>query len=213
MHIAEGIAPAYVAAGGALAAAVGVGLGLRVMKDEQIPRAALMTAVIFTASVVIRLPLGPSGVHPLLNGLAGLVLGWAAFPAFLICLFLQALFFQFGGITTLGINTVVMGLPAVTCFYLYGRPLRECQSPRAGFVWGAAAGATALTMSFVLWALALTLCDENLSILVQVAAIPNLALLATEAVFTGFAASFLVRVYPEMLSMPRLINEQDSAVP
>jgi cobalt/nickel transport system permease protein len=212
MHIAEGVAPAYVAAGGVVVAAIGVGLGLRVMKDEQIPRAALMTAVIFTASVVIRLPLGPSGVHPLLNGLAGIVLGWAAFPAFLVCLFLQALFFQFGGITTLGINTVVMGLPAVTCFYLYGRQLRECRSPRAGFVWGAAAGATALLMSFTLWALALILCDKNLTIFAQIAAIPNLVLVAIEAVFTGFAASFLVRVYPEALSVPRLINEREAAV-
>jgi cobalt/nickel transport system permease protein len=210
MHIAEGVAPVHVAAIGAGAAAVGVALGLRVMKDEQIPRAALMTAVIFTASVVIRLPLGPSGVHPLLNGLAGLVLGWAAFPAFLICLFLQALFFQFGGITTLGINTVVMGLPAVACFYMYGRPLRECTSPRAGFAWGAAAGATALGMSYALWSLALILCDENFRLLAQLAAIPNLVLLGIEAVFTGFAASFLVRVYPEALFVPRLINEQET---
>jgi cobalt/nickel transport system permease protein len=138
------------------------------------------------------------------------VLGWAAFPAFLICLFLQALFFQFGGITTLGINTVVMGLPAVACFYMYGRPLRECTSPRAGFAWGAAAGATALAMSYALWSLALILCDENFRLLAQLAAIPNLVLLGIEAVFTGFAASFLVRVYPEALFVPRLINEQEA---
>ena len=213
MHIAEGVAPGYVVATGAVAAAVGVGLGLRVMKDEQIPRAALMTAVIFTASVVIRLPLGPSGVHPLLNGLAGLVLGWAAFPAFLICLFLQALFFQFGGVTTLGVNTVVMGLPAVVCFYLFGRPLRECKSPKVGFFWGAAAGATALSLSFALWALALALSDGQLIVIVKVAAIPNLLLIIVEAVFTGFAASFLVRVYPEALSMPRLVHEKEPAAP
>ena len=161
MHIAEGIAPVYVVARGAVAAAIGVGLGLRVMKDEQIPRAALMTAVIFTASVVIRLPLGPSGVHPLLNGLAGLVLGWAAFPAFLICLFLQALFFQFGGITTLGVNTVVMGLPAVICFYLFGRPLRECKASESGFHLGRSCRCHGVYVVLYLWALALALSEDN----------------------------------------------------
>ena len=30
------------------------------------------------------------------------ILGWAAFPAFLVALFLQAVLFQFGGLTTLG---------------------------------------------------------------------------------------------------------------
>jgi hypothetical protein len=67
-------------------------------------------------------------------------------------------------------------------------------------------------MSFILWALALILCDKNLTIFAQIAAIPNLVLVVIEAVFTGFAASFLVRVYPEALSVPRLINERESAV-
>ena len=49
--------------------------------------------------------------------------------------------------------------------------------------------------------------------IVKVAAVPNLVLIVTEAVFTGFAASFLVRVYPEALSMPRLVNEQESVAP
>ena len=37
------------------------------------------------------------GLHLVLNGLMGLLLGWLAVPAILVALFLQALLFQFGG--------------------------------------------------------------------------------------------------------------------
>jgi cobalt/nickel transport system permease protein len=211
MHIAEGVAPVPVAAVGALVAGAGVAIGVRLMKDEQIPRAALMSAAIFVASVVIRLPLGPSAVHPVLNGLAGILLGWAAVPAFLIALFLQALLFQFGGFTTLGINTVTMGFPAVAAYYLFNRRLRASTTERGSFLLGAAAAATALTLSFVLWAAALVLCGKHLLTIVGLALLPHVVIIAVEAVFTGFVASFLTRVYPRAFEMPEEIRKGSRA--
>ena len=211
MHIAEGVAPGSVTAAGALLAACGVAAGLRVMKDEQIPRVALVASVIFVASLVIRLPLGPTSVHPVLNGLAGLLLGWAAVPAFLVALFLQALLFQFGGITTLGINTVAMGFPAVACHYLFSRRIRECKKGRTAFPLGLAAGVTALTLSFVLWAGALVLSGKQLTIIVKLAFLPHLAIIAIEGVFTGFIVSFLARVYPQAFEMPHIIKTRSAS--
>jgi len=211
MHIAEGVAPASVAAAGALLAAAGVAAGLRVMKDEQIPRAALVASAIFVASLVIRLPLGPSSVHPVLNGLAGLLLGWAAVPAFLVALFLQAMLFQFGGITTLGINTVTMGFPAVACYYIFIRRIRECRKGRTAFLLGLAAGVTALTLSFVLWVGALVLSGKQLAIIVKLALLPHLAIIAIEGVFTGFIVSFLARVYPTAFEMPHIIKTRSAS--
>lgn len=43
-----------------------------------------------------------------MNGIIGLLPGWGAFPVILVALLLQGVFFQYGGITTLGVNTVVM---------------------------------------------------------------------------------------------------------
>jgi cobalt/nickel transport system permease protein len=208
MHIAEGVAPVSVAAAGALVAGAGVVIGLRVMKDEQIPRAALISAAIFVASVVVRLPLGPSAVHPVLNGLAGIVLGWAAMPAFLISLFLQALLFQFGGLTTLGINTVTMGLPAVVAYYLFSRRLRASTSGRTSFMLGAGAAATALALSFLLWSVALVLSGKHLVTVVGLALVPHIVIMIIEAVFTGFVASFLTRVYPRVFELPELIRRE-----
>jgi cobalt/nickel transport system permease protein len=206
VHIAEGVAPVPVALGGMALAGAGVALGLRVMRDEQIPRAALMSAAIFVASILIRLPLGPSAVHPVLNGLAGILLGWAAVPAMLVSLFLQALLFQFGGITTLGINTVTMGLPAVAAYYLFNRRLRRARTARAAFVLGAGAGATALALSFILWAGALILSGKHLVTIVALALVPHLVIIVAEGLFTGFVASFLSRVYPGAFETPELVR-------
>ena len=80
MHIAEGVLAAPVlAAGGALAAA-GCAVGLRRLDESRLMPTALLSAAFFTASL-ITVPIGPSSVHPLLNGLTGALLGWAAFPA------------------------------------------------------------------------------------------------------------------------------------
>lgn len=206
MHIAEGVAPVPVALGGMALAGAGVAWGLRVMRDEQIPRAALMSAAIFIASVLIRLPLGPSAVHPVLNGLAGILLGWAAMPAILVSLFLQALLFQFGGITTLGVNTVTMGLPAVAAYYLFNRRLQKSKTTRRSFILGAAAGATALALSFILWAGALILSGKHLVTIVGLALIPHLVIMGVEGLFTGFVASFLTRVYPAAFETPDLVR-------
>jgi cobalt/nickel transport system permease protein len=211
MHIAEGVAPVPVAVAGGVIALAGVAVGLRAMKDEQIPRAAVMSAAIFAASVVIRLPLGPSAVHPVLNGLAGIVLGWAAMPAFLVALLLQALLFQFGGITTLGINTVTMGLPAVAAYYLVGRRLSRSSSARASFLLGTGAAVSALALSFLLWAGALLLCGRPLAVIVGLAAGPHLGLMVVEGLFTGFVASFLWRVYPSAFEMPAMLRGRAGA--
>lgn len=192
-------------------AAIGVAMGLRNLRDEQIPKTALMSAAIFIASVVIRLPLGPSNIHPLLNGLAGILLGWAAIPAFLVTLFLQALLFQFGGITTLGINTITMGLPAVLCYYLFGGRLHGSRSEKHAFFWGVAAGSTALLFSFVLWASALVLCGKQLGAIVKLAVVPHIAIVIIEGLFTGFVASFLVRVYPSAFETPWLVRTPETA--
>ena len=72
----------------------------------------LFSAAFFVAST-IHIAVGIGSVHLLLNGIAGLFLGWRVFPAFLIALTLQALMFSFGGLAVLGVNLCIMALPAV----------------------------------------------------------------------------------------------------
>lgn len=100
MHIPEGLANstegfAVLAVGGVVAAA-GTAIGLRKMDYERMPQVALLSAAFFVASLV-RVPIGVTSMHLVLNGLVGLVLGWAAFPAILIGLLLQAVFLGSAG--------------------------------------------------------------------------------------------------------------------
>ena len=120
MHISEGVLSAPVLLGCGVAAAAGVGIGLAKMREEDVVKTAVLTSALFVATL-IRVPLGPSSVHLILNGLAGLLLGWQVFPAFAVALLLQAALFGFGGISTLGVNVLILGGPGIVCFYLFNR--------------------------------------------------------------------------------------------
>src|SRR5262245_12978314 len=90
----------------------------RPVREEEIARVALLTAAFFVASL-IHVPLGPTRVHLLLNGLLGVLLGWRAALAIPVGLFLQAALFGHGGFSTLGINSCVMTLPALLSWGLF----------------------------------------------------------------------------------------------
>ena len=112
MHIVDGALSSEVVVGASLLCAGGLVVGLRKLDMELIPAAGVLSATFFVASL-IHVPLGVSSVHLIMNGLAGIILGWTAFPALFIALLLQAVFFAFGGITVLGVNTLNIAGPAV----------------------------------------------------------------------------------------------------
>lgn len=123
MHIPDGILTAPVIIGGYITTTALTALALRQIKrqpdpEAMMPKAALLTAAFFVASW-IHIPVPPTSVHLVLNGLLGVVLGWYAMPAILIGLFLQAVLFQHGGLTTLGVNATIIGLPALAAFGIF----------------------------------------------------------------------------------------------
>src|SRR5918911_651142 len=102
VHISDGVLPLPWAAGGFLVAALLVGMGLRRLTDQEIPRLALLTAALFVASL-IHVRVGPTSAHLLLNGLVGIILGWRSGLAVAVGLFLQAALIGHGGFSTLGV--------------------------------------------------------------------------------------------------------------
>ena len=72
--------------------------------------------------------------------MAGLFLGWAVFPAFLIALVLQALLFSFGGFAVLGVNLCIMALPALLVHWLFAKRLEHDNSRRTQITAGIGAG-------------------------------------------------------------------------
>jgi len=199
LHIQEGIIQAGpVLVTGAVLTVAGTTVGLARLNHEQIPRAGLLAAVFFVASFV-GVPMGPTSVHLVMIGLLGLLLGWGAFPAILVGLLLHALLFQYGGLTTLGVNTFTMAAPAVLCG-LSVRPLMRCGAVgpgAAGFLAGAGAVLLAglLTAGVLIWA-----GDEFLASAALLLA-AHVPVMIVEGVICAFCVTYLVRVKPGMLNL------------
>ena len=199
MHISEGVLSAPVLIAGAALSAGGVAVALRRIDDEHIPRIAVVSSAFFVASL-IHVPIGPWSAHLLLNGLAGVVLGWAAFPAILIALLLQSVLFGFGGLTVLGVNTFVMAAPAVACHGLFAWGIRR-RGP--SFVWfcGFVAGSGAVLLAGLLAAAAILTTGGEFFHLVAVFLAAHIPVAVIEGLVTGSVAGFLRKVKPELLDV------------
>lgn len=196
-HIPDGLLSLPVLAGGGVVAVAGVALAFRKLDDTRIPEVAILAAMFFVVSL-FSVPVGPSSVHLLLSGLMGLTIGVAAFPAVMVGLLLQTLLFGFGGLTTLGVNTVNIALPGVIFGMLFA-PLVRRSSPlgagAAAFL--CAALSVAGTAGGVALALALSSSDFVPS--AKIIAATYVPLMVVEGLITGFAVSFLKRVRPQAL--------------
>ena len=204
MHISEGVLSAPVLVTGAALTAAGVAVGLKKMDSEKVPLVGVLSSAFFVASL-IHVPVGPSAAHLVLNGLLGLLLGWNAFPAILVALVLQALLFQYGGLTTLGINTFNMAMPAVCCYYLFARGIAHKHRGLAlGLAFGC--GFLAVFLSAILVALSLIFAGESFLAAAKVLVVAHLPVMFIEGIVSAFCLGFLKRVKPEILGATHTIG-------
>ena len=172
----------------------------------QIPKASLLTAAFFAASL-IHIPLPPSSIHLVLNGLMGVVLGYYAFPAILIGLFFQAVMFQHGGLSTLGINGMMMGIPALLAYHLFQlRHLGKKQiiwTKFFAFLAGAIAfGLSAAVFTFLILATIPAQIDATQETAAIYASWFGYSIqMVIEGFFTLMLVSFLQQVKPELLDL------------
>jgi cobalt/nickel transport system permease protein len=201
MHISEGVLSTQVLITGGAVAVAGTAIGLKKLNYDKVMGVSILTATFFVASL-IHVPLGPGNVHLILGGLMGILLGWSCFPAILVALFLQTIFFQYGGLIVLGANTTIMALPAVICFYLFRSWFKTNGKKRklAAF----SCGFLSILLSSLLMALALSLTDKGFIKAAQLIVAAHIPLMFIEGIITMFTVSFLAKVQPEFLQ----INDQ-----
>jgi cobalt/nickel transport system permease protein len=147
---------------------------------------------------LVHVPIGPGSVHLLLNGLMALFLGWGCFPAILVALLLQAIFFQFGGFTVLGVNVVIIAGSALIGSLFFRRWLAV---PEKRHVAGFLAGFLSVALAALLMALALATSDQNFLTAARVVFVAHLPIMAVEGLITMIVVSFLARVQPEILGI------------
>ena len=208
-HIPDGVLSAPVLVAGAAVSLAGCATGLRRLDNERIPQVAVLSAVFFVASLV-HFPVGPSSVHLILNGLTGIVLGWAAFPAILVALLLQAVLFGFGGLVVLGVNVMNMAVPAVICRWLF-LVIASDGSNRRRVQWAAGiAGGVGVLMTAVLVAVVLALSGKEFFDAAKLVVMAHLPVAAIEAVFSTAVVSLLARVKPAFLGFHSLEGQTDA---
>lgn len=196
-HIPDGVLSAPVLALGGAVTVAGCARGLRRLEPERIPQVAVLSAVLFAASLV-HFPVGPSSVHLMLNGLTGVLLGWAAFPAIVVALLLQAVMFGFGGLIVLGVNAMNLAVPAVLCRGLFVLVVRSGMQNSAGIA-GAGAGVHGVLLTAVMVAAALAASGREFADAAGVVVVAHLPVMAIEGAVTAAAVGLLVRVRPEFL--------------
>lgn len=200
-HIPDGVLSGPVLAAGAAVSLAGCAYGLRSLDNERIPQVAVLSSAFFVASLV-HFPVGPSSVHLILNGLTGIVLGWAAFPAILVALLLQAILFGFGGLVVLGVNVMNMAVPAVACRYLF-RAIAGSGANRTRLLWAAAiAGGVGVLMTALLVAIVLALSGKEFISAAKLVILAHLPVAAIESVFSVAVVGLLAQVKPGLLGLP-----------
>ncbi len=197
MHISEGVLSAPVLILGAGVTATATYIGLKKIKEKDIPLVGVLSSVFFVASL-IHVPLGPTSVHLLFNGLNGIILGWTSFPSLLVALFLQAILFQFGGLTTLGVNTMNMALPAVLSRYIF---LKLIQSKEKITVITATAAAAVISVAGagLLVATDLWLTGQAFAPIAKLVLIAHIPIMAVEGIVTPIIVLFIQKVQPSIL--------------
>lgn len=214
MHIPDGFVPPSISIAGYAISGGFTWYTLKEIKRDRapqanIPKSALFTAVFFIASL-IHIPAPPplTSFHLVLNGMMGTLLGYYAFLAIPIGLFFQAVMFQHGGLSTLGINAVIMGIPAIVAYYIFrwrsriGKK-RQFWTKVLAFI----SGASAVLLSAILFAsIAISTISPELNAATEKTAIylslgSYVIQALVEGTFTVMIVSFLEKVKPELLQV------------
>ena len=203
MHISDGVLPTAVTLGCYAASAVICTWSVKRTRSEDLPIVAVMTAAVFVASLV-HLPFGPTSVHLLIPGLVGALLGPSAFLAIALGLALQCLLFQFGGLTALGANLLMMGLPALLAGLVFYHFKGQTRTRR---IWvGALCGGGATIFSATLLALLLATGGEDFYGVAKLALGAHIPVVLIESGVSAMVVSFLLKVKPEILDIPFVLK-------
>ena len=196
MHISDGVLPLSITIGGYAASAALAAFSASRTRSVDLPKVAVVTSAFFVASL-IHVPFGPTSVHLILPGLVGAMLGPSAFLSIGLGLLLQSLLFQFGGITALGANTLMMGLPALVCGWFFQTFKGDTRIRQMTI--GGLSGALGTALAAVILALLLASGGEDFFGVAKIALAAHVPVILIEGALTAFTVGFLGRVKPELL--------------
>jgi cobalt/nickel transport system permease protein len=198
VHLSDGAIATPWLIGGFIVAVLLLAIACINLKEEWIPRIGVLSAAFFAASSIhIKLAILPTSVHLILNGLVGVMLGRRAPLAISIGLALQYLLLAHGGLTTLGINACIVGVPAVVAGQLFPLLRRLGLPPFAlGCVLGSGAAALAVALNFLVL---LAVGKDDWEMLAKLVLLAHAPVVVVEGLLLGMVVRYVEKVKPEML--------------
>lgn len=219
MHIMEGYLPPEWCLVWYIVAIPVVIWGIKQIKDVTAetdaskPLLALSGAFIFILSSLKMPSVTGSCSHPCGNGLSAALFGPAVTSVLcVIVLVFQALLLAHGGLTTLGANTVSMGIVGPFLGYLVWKGMRKANiSPAISIFFTAfvADFMTYITTSVELAAFPLPNFGSAFLTFIAVFAVTQLPLAIAEGVLTVVIFNYILKERPDILLKLHVINESD----
>lgn len=182
----------------------------QVLSDRQIPLMATLTAMFFAAQMMNYPVIGGTTAHLLGGPILAITLGpYAGLISMTMILFIQALFFGDGGVTTFGANVWNMGVIGVFVPYVVWLLALKIARNRNGFLIGAFMGALLgddLAAVFAGLELGLSTLSFPYSVQIAVAAMAthHFFIGVGEGIVTAIIVSVLLRARPDLLRLPRV---------
>lgn len=195
MHISEGVLNREILAISGVISALALGLSVKKVNFEDVPKVSVMSAIFFIASF-IHVPIGVTSVHLILSGLVGAFLGLSSLLAIFVALFLQGLLFGYGGLTSLGANFIIIAFPSLFGYLFFS--LKSNSKIQRG-IYDFLVGFVPILVSALLLSLVLALNGDEFLPIAYLAFISNLPIMIIEGIITLFALRFIKKVAPQFL--------------
>ena len=150
----------------------------------------------FFIASFIHIPFGPTQIHLMLLGFIGVFLGSVAIFSISLALILQALLLGFGGVSSIGVNVLIMGLASYLVYIIFKLNFLKALNEKVKFFLIGFSGVFIST--FILFLHLIISKDEyeKLSYTIIFANIPTMIL---EGLVTLFLFLYIKKTMPSLL--------------
>ena len=199
MHISDGVLSPYIVGIGWAVALPTLAVSVRRLRTDQVGVYGVVAAAFFACST-IHVPVGPFSMHLVLNGMAGLLLGWGALTVVTVGLLLQALLIGFGGLIVLGVNISIMAVPGAIMGILGRHWMKQVSVKKRPWIGSLIGGGTILISAILLYVMPSTT-NTALMPLAKLVFLGHIPVAPVEGIVSFWLIHFLQKVKPSLLGV------------
>ncbi len=199
MHIGDGVLSPYIVGIGWAVALPTLAVSVRRLRTDQVGVYGVGAAGFFACST-IHVPVGPFSMHLVLNGMAGLLLGWGALTVVTVGLLLQALLIGFGGLIVLGVNISIMAVPGAIMGILGRHWMKQVSVKKRPWIGSLIGGGTILISAILLYVM-LSTTNTALMPLAKLVFLGHIPVALVEGIISFWLIHFLQKVKPSLLGV------------